>query len=262
MFLAIIIIVGIVIALSIRLPLRQIMTSMQNITSGDYDSEVQAPQPGRDRRDGTCGGGIRENAIAKREADDELRASKERPRASLLELNAAQQNLIRRGASAALAAWLPRRPRSEQSDRHQPDGGLEFARRAGMFEPSSGPTRHCGVPSSRTSSGPSQDAAQQLVANLHRAGELFVLQAGRSGSLARGTAAISLSEATDQIIASLRPVLKRAPISISVEVPDGLMIDGFPGSYGQILTNLFSMPPITRFPTAVRHHLDVGNHAA
>ena len=48
-----------------------------------------------------------------------------------------------------------------------------------------------------------------------------------------------LSEATDQIIASLRPVLKRAPIALPVDVPEGLMIDGYPGSYGQILTNLF-----------------------
>ncbi|MCX7319857.1 MAG: HAMP domain-containing sensor histidine kinase, partial [Hyphomicrobiales bacterium] len=38
---------------------------------------------------------------------------------------------------------------------------------------------------------------------------------------------------------SLRPVLKKAPISITVDVPDGLLVDGYPGSYGQILTNLF-----------------------
>jgi len=48
-----------------------------------------------------------------------------------------------------------------------------------------------------------------------------------------------LREATDQIIASLKPVLKRAPIALEVDVPDGLVIDGYPGSYGQILTNLF-----------------------
>src|SRR5260370_37769197 len=41
------------------------------------------------------------------------------------------------------------------------------------------------------------------------------------------------------MIASLRPVLKRAPIAVSVDVPEGLVIDGYPGSYGQILTNLF-----------------------
>ena len=49
----------------------------------------------------------------------------------------------------------------------------------------------------------------------------------------------NLSEATDQIIASLRPALKKASISLSVEVPESLVIDGYPGSYGQILTNLF-----------------------
>jgi len=49
----------------------------------------------------------------------------------------------------------------------------------------------------------------------------------------------SLSEATDQIIASLRPVLKRSPITLQVDVPEGLLLDGYPGSYGQILTNLF-----------------------
>ena len=34
-------------------------------------------------------------------------------------------------------------------------------------------------------------------------------------------------------------MLKRAPITLSVDVPEGLIIDGYPGSYGQILTNLF-----------------------
>ncbi len=34
-------------------------------------------------------------------------------------------------------------------------------------------------------------------------------------------------------------MLKRSPISLSVDVPEGLIIDGYPGSYGQILTNLF-----------------------
>jgi signal transduction histidine kinase len=34
-------------------------------------------------------------------------------------------------------------------------------------------------------------------------------------------------------------VLWKAAITLSVDVPDGLVIDGYPGSYGQILTNLF-----------------------
>src|SRR3982074_2749319 len=89
------------------------------------------------------------------------------------------------------------------------------------------------VPSSR-------DAAQQLVGNLHRAGEL--IQSFKQVAVDRSHAErrqFSLSEATAQIVASLRPVLKRASIALSVDVPEGLVIDGYPGSYGQILTNLF-----------------------
>src|SRR5437660_12447721 len=86
----------------------------------------------------------------------------------------------------------------------------------------------------------SRDAAGQLVANLHRAGEL--IQSFKQVAVDRSHAErrqFNLGEATDQIVASLRPVLKRAAITLSVDVPEGLMIDGYPGSYGQILTNLF-----------------------
>lgn len=60
--------------------------------------------------------------------------------------------------------------------------------------------------------------------------------------------ASSTSEATDQIIASLRPVLKKSLITLTVDVPDGLIIDGYPGSYGQILTNLFLNAANHAFP--------------
>jgi signal transduction histidine kinase len=86
----------------------------------------------------------------------------------------------------------------------------------------------------------SKDAAQQLVANLHRAAEL--IQSFKQVAVDRSHAErrmFGLHEATDQIIASLRPVLKKAPIELKVDVPEGLVIDGYPGSYGQIITNLF-----------------------
>jgi signal transduction histidine kinase len=83
-------------------------------------------------------------------------------------------------------------------------------------------------------------AARQLVANLLRAGEL--IQSFKQVAVDRSHAErreFNLDEATGQIIASLRPVLKKAPITVAVDVPEGLTIDGYPGSYGQILTNLF-----------------------
>lgn len=88
--------------------------------------------------------------------------------------------------------------------------------------------------------------------NLTRAAELVngfkQVAADQSSSQRRR---FDLDAVMREIVLTLRPLLRRSGVSVSVEVADGLRLDSYPGPLGQVLTNLIS--------NAVTHAFDGRN---
>jgi len=103
-----------------------------------------------------------------------------------------------------------------------------------------------------------RDACSQLVANLHRAGELIQsfkqVAADRYDSDQR---TFDSGELTRQILMSLRPGLRKPNVTVNVECQPNLTMRSYPGSYGQVLTNLFLNSVMHGFPNDEAGTVDI-----
>ena len=104
----------------------------------------------------------------------------------------------------------------------------------------------------------SRDASSQLVANLNRAAELIQsfkqVAADRNYSDQRS---FDLGDLTEQVVMSLRPGLRKHNLTLNVECQPNLMMNSYPGPYGQVLTNLFLNSVAHAFPDGKPGTVDI-----
>jgi PAS domain S-box-containing protein len=104
----------------------------------------------------------------------------------------------------------------------------------------------------------SRDASSQLVSNLNRAAELITsfkqVAADRNYSDQRS---FDLGDLTEQVVMSLRPGLRKHNLSLNVECQPNLMMNSYPGPYGQVLTNLFLNSVAHAFPDGKAGTVDI-----
>lgn len=104
----------------------------------------------------------------------------------------------------------------------------------------------------------SRDASSQLVANLNRAAELIQsfkqVAADRNYSDQRS---FDLGDLTEQVVMSLRPGLRKHNLTLNVDCQPNLVMNSYPGPYGQVLTNLFLNSVAHAFPDGKAGEVDI-----
>jgi PAS domain S-box-containing protein len=103
-----------------------------------------------------------------------------------------------------------------------------------------------------------REASSQLVANLHRAAEL--IQSFKQVAVDRNFSnqrIFDLGHLTEQVAMSLRPGLGKQNLTLNVACQPDLIMNSYPGPYGQVLTNLFLNSIAHAFPEGKGGAIDI-----
>jgi PAS domain S-box-containing protein len=106
--------------------------------------------------------------------------------------------------------------------------------------------------------GAAYEAALQLVGNLNRVAEL--VRTFKEVAVDRSyheRSSFDVGELTVQVMEGLRPCLQRRAVELKVTCQPDLMMNSFPGPYGQVLTNLFLNAVTHAFPDGIAGTISV-----
>lgn len=240
-FLLLVALVGLFVSRSISQPLSELRDGMATIAGGAYDT--RAPGTAAIDEIGDMARAVevfRQNALAKLRADALLHTAKDSAEKALAELRTTQASLVESEKLAALGSLVA----GVAHEVNNPVGiGLTVA---------SSLTHRCKALSAEIAEGPLrrshlvefiaaiENAATMIVTNLYRASDL--VQSFKQVAVDRsshGRRSFDLAGMCEQVAASLRPGLKASRIALEIRIPDGIVMDSYPGPLGQVLTNLF-----------------------